>query len=1129
MMTQNTVQSSTNAHIDSISPNLLISGWAVDSSDYDKSVRVAIYAGNALLAICTANQYRSDLDQMVGSGEHGFSAKLLFLPRSVDGAAATLQIRLVDLDSKANIAHNQYVCDFDAQKLPPGSVSNVGHFKELFDRIDASVLFDEAYLANECGQEFASRGEALLRYLSDCSLWEYRPSVWVDVDYLCAVAEMGEQIGINPLVWYFAQDQDADVGPNPLFSNHDYRIACAGDEALLEDESSPSEFDRWFNPNDTPALIEPSILVDLSYFAKNLGLKKNCSNHKLLEEMVVWLETAPGERNVSVLHPCFEQEWLQSHRILRQISSKKCMLTWFKCGLLPGLAPCAILQDKDIKQNYYLDLKNYELMFKFYGQDDLSKVSNRIDLKLFQQSVAKLKVADSDQTRSLLSRYMTAKHNVELPVFLKDVDPVFITNEYAGLVNFVFKRNGIKDINYICARWLDLLCLPKNYHDVALDKPAMVSLNDLDKMRAIAAPSGAVRASVLIPTYARDDLTLKCLISILVSTGLEDVEFLVAEDAAHIDGGWILQYFCPFIKLIKSEVNKGFLRNCNDAAKSAIGKILVLVNNDVIASRNALNQLLDTFERDEKIAVVGGLILNADGSVQENGGMLWRDASAWNYNRGWSPRDLLAQNFRDVDYVSGCWIGIKKSVWDEVGGFDSRYEPAYCEESDFCLTAWQRGYRVCINPASVITHLDGATMGTDEKSNSLKAYQVINRKKLLAKWRHLLAADFNVNGNPSPFHTGRSFKNKSISVVFDHYIPEPDRDAGSRTLFSICQTLAKIENNYVIFVPANNHRSEYAAQLEALGIEIILGDAGWNRFDDLIKNHSHFINFALVSRYDIAKKFEWQISQLNCKMALYIHDLDTLRKIPWGSGNARAEGFIKQAMTVHMANYHKIYARFDSILSCSEEETEMMRPYLGGKMVNIFPYDNKFKSMANPEGNRNDLIFVGSYNHTPNREGLRQFLETQWLTLSNRLPGARLHIVGSGFERDLAFAMKNVVVHGFVSDRTLNYLYSISRVSLAPLLSGAGVKGKVIESCAHGVPCVGTEVAYRGIDLAGQHAFCSGDMASMSDRVVLAHQAFNQDLSQQLIQMYQRLTSKNSIEEVINRLFLSASSELQPY
>ena len=220
-------------------------------------------------------------------------------------------------------------------------------------------------------------------------------------------------------------------------------------------------------------------------------------------------------------------------------------------------------------------------------------------------------------------------------------------------------------------------------------------------------------------------------------------------------------------------------------------------------------------------------------------------------------------------------------------------------------------------------------------------------------------------------------------------------------------------------------------------------------------------------------------------------------------------------MTQYAEKYRPLFSLFDDIVSLSEEETRLLQPHFGKKLIDIFPYDFPLVELTNHAIERHDVIFVGSYNHPPNREAISNFLENIWQGVVEQLPKATLHLCGSGFENAESLVGPNVVRHGMVSDQTLAYLYSISRVSIAPLLSGAGMKGKVVESCSHGVPCVGTELAWQGISLPSTYDHLSGAISDFAERLVKTYREYSRDNFVEMQGLYRSWRIENRMTDVL--------------
>ena len=247
------------------------------------------------------------------------------------------------------------------------------------------------------------------------------------------------------------------------------------------------------------------------------------------------------------------------------------------------------------------------------------------------------------------------------------------------------------------------------------------------------------RVSLIIPVHNRWVLTMNCLRSIVTAkTAIEGVEIIIADDGSHDDTEEIIRKN-EWLIHARMERNSGFIDNCNHAATFAKGEIIVFLNNDTMVGDNWLDELLDTFRRTRDCAIVGSQVYGSDGSLLESGGIIWRTGEVWNSGRrlekeGWFKVDYQ----REVDYVSGCAMAIKREMWDLLGGFDTLYRPAYFEDTDICMRAHAYGKKVVVQPHSRILHFEGLSNSKGD-DKGLKKYQKINQLKFISRWKDAIS------------------------------------------------------------------------------------------------------------------------------------------------------------------------------------------------------------------------------------------------------------------------------------------------------------------------------------------------------------------------------------------------------
>lgn len=599
--------------------------------------------------------------------------------------------------------------------------------------------------------------------------------------------------------------------------------------------------------------------------------------------------------------------------------------------------------------------------------------------------------------------------------------------------------------------------------------------------------------SIIIPVYNQLRYTWGCLQSILATGGQVSYEIILADDKS-TDQTKRIGEKVENIRIVRNVDNLRFLRNCNHAATYAKGDFILFLNNDTKVHENWLQSLLQLAHTDETIGVVGSKLLFADGKLQEAGGILWEDGSAWNYGRGDNADKPEYCYVKETDYVSGCSLMVRADLWRELGGFDERYVPAYCEDSDLCFEARKRGYKVMYQPFSVVTHFEGVSNGTD-LSEGFKKYQVENSKKFFEKWKKELQINHYANGQHVLRARDRTKNNKRLLVV-DHYVPAYDQDAGNRTMHEFVK-LFKQEGYHVVLLPNNFSWTEkYTPAYQQMGVEVLYGAwyaQNWEKW--LVESGSEF-DTVLLSRPHIAKKYMDAMRQnTNAKILFYGHDLHFLREI------RQYELTHDELLLDSINEWYRIelnlinqadFSFYPSIIEVQMIQKEKPEARVGE--IPAFIFSNIDKRPYRLDG-RKDLLFVGSFGHVPNEDAILWFVYDIWPRLQQAIPELHFHIVGNKPPSEIQkLDSSNIQVHGFVSDEELKRLYTTCRLNIVPLRFGAGIKGKVVESLAYGLPVITTLVGAEGITNAKnymavadtQDAFAEAVLALYNDEEKLA-------------------------------------------
>lgn len=585
----------------------------------------------------------------------------------------------------------------------------------------------------------------------------------------------------------------------------------------------------------------------------------------------------------------------------------------------------------------------------------------------------------------------------------------------------------------------------------------------------------SVDVSIIIPVFNKLDYTLACLESLMSNLPKDIKSEVVVVDNASTDKTSILSKV-KGLTYVQNEKNEGFVGGCNIGAQHSKGEYLVFLNNDTVITPGWLEYLYKTISVDPGIGLVGSKILYMDGRLQEAGGIIYKDGSGCNYGKTDHPDRYQYNYVRDVDYCSGASIILRKKLFDDLGGFDELYAPAYYEDTDLAFKVRGRGLRVLYQPRSVIYHIEGGTAGTDTGSG-FKKYQEINHKKFLNRWSDDLRKN---HYTPDEQYLAKDGRKRKIALIVDEAVPSPEEDSGSVRMFRIITSLIELGYKVVFYPNYAVSSNPNIAALQQMGVEVVYGETELHEI--LFWNGKHF-DLVILSRPRIASLF-LDLCNAYCKKAKIIFDTVDLhflrlkRQAEYESSATDKKNIEKKADA-----YERLEKQFmqevDATLVVSEIEKKILEQ---DKIQNVrilsnihILNDDAYKSGYDK---RRDLLFVGGYKHAPNIDAVNWFVDTILPSVVKELPGIKLHVVGSHMPEALESKLKktpNVILDGFVSDDELRKLFMQSRVFVAPLRFGAGVKGKIGQSIEFGTPIVSTEIGIEGMHLQDRYSCLVAD------------------------------------------------------
>lgn len=565
--------------------------------------------------------------------------------------------------------------------------------------------------------------------------------------------------------------------------------------------------------------------------------------------------------------------------------------------------------------------------------------------------------------------------------------------------------------------------------------------------------------SIVIPVHNKFEVTYNCLASLMVSPNEASFEIILVDDGSK-DETLNIADLIGGITVLRNETALGFVRTCNKGGVVARGRYIVMLNNDTEVGPRWLDELLHVFRTQDRVGMVGAKLLYPNGTLQEAGGIVWNNGDPWNYGRGANPYDPRYNYLRDVDYLSGACVMLSKPLWDDLRGFDELFAPAYFEDTDLAFRVRAKGLRTIYMPFCEIIHFEGISSGTST-SSGMKRYQEINRPKF--KKRHAPACYYNgVVGEDVELNKDRNVRYRAL--VIDATTPTPDKDAGS---YAAIQEMRLLQSFYckLTFVPENMaYLGQYTEDLQRMGVECVYAPFVTSPVE-LLRQRGREFTIVYITRYTVAEKYIDAIREFAPQARIVFNnaDLHFLREMRMAIANHNPE-LMEQALKTRDTEL-AVMREVDLTLSYNEVEHAVILSHnLNSSRVAKCPWVIDLPERVPEFKMRRDIAFLGGYGHHPNIEAVEGFVREVMPLLRERLPGARFLVYGSNPPKSFdALECEDVVIAGWVGD--VAEVYDTCRVFVAPLKTGAGLKGKVVGALAHGVPSVLSPIAAEGVGL----------------------------------------------------------------
>jgi GT2 family glycosyltransferase len=573
-------------------------------------------------------------------------------------------------------------------------------------------------------------------------------------------------------------------------------------------------------------------------------------------------------------------------------------------------------------------------------------------------------------------------------------------------------------------------------------------------------------ATIVVAVHADCHVVERCLRTIAEARTTTPFEVVLVPDNAPRKTRRLLKRRVSGARLL-APGGDGFLLATNRGSAEALGRFIVLLNDDTLVLDDWLDALVERADSDVQIGAVGAQLLELDGRLQEAGSIIWRDGTGWNYGKGDDPERARYRFVREVDYCSGAALLVRRDAFEQLGGLDERFAPAYYEDADLCFGLRDLGLKVVYEPASQLLHRQGTSYGDAEKDSASARLQRRNRKRFVEKWSAELEHQSLTDRNRLDRHADRNQSDRVL--VWDHQMLTPDRDAGSVRMWEMIRQLRALGTR-VTFIPDNLYRNEpYSRRLGGLGVEVLDGPV------DLAAELARLgpeLHLAILSRPHVAAHTIDYVREL-APDATVIYDTVDLHHV---RERRRAEvGGLSFGKAAALKEVELAMVRASDItIAVSEEERTIILDEVPDASVAIIGIIQPPHPEGRSADQREGLLFVGGFAHTPNIDAAVRLIRDVMPRVWCERPDTNVTVVGTGPpELVRGLGGPRVDVAGWVED--IAPLLDDARALVAPLSYGAGVKGKITSALAAGLPVVTTRVGAEGIPQGSDHALLIGD------------------------------------------------------
>jgi len=592
--------------------------------------------------------------------------------------------------------------------------------------------------------------------------------------------------------------------------------------------------------------------------------------------------------------------------------------------------------------------------------------------------------------------------------------------------------------------------------------------------------------SIVIILHNRAELTLSCLYSLLINP-FKSYELILVDNNSTDATRQLLQRLHG-AKIILNDENLHYLLACNQASQVVESNHLLFLNNDAQILGDSITIAVNTLNSSDDIGAVGGKLILPDGTLQEAGSIIWKDGSCIGYGRGDSPTAPQYMFQRSVDYCSAAFLLTRRELFLELGGFDEDYQPAYYEETDYCVRLQKLGKKIIYNPQVSILHYEFASSTHSNSSKHAIALMEKNQKILKSKHQDWFQLQYPSDLKNLCLARTQARENRKRILFIDDRVPHPYLGSGyTRSYKILCEM---VDQGYAVTLyPTDlSHTEDWTNIYADISAEIeVMRGYNFLLIEDLLQERKGYYDIIFVSRPHNMKHFNLVLS--NNKNLLgktkVIYDAEAIFCYrEWEQKRLQGKAVTAEELTIALDRELKLAEKSHCIISVSQYEQQKFIEF-GYKTVKLLGHSIPTSPTPNSFNERHNLLFVGSiYDlNSPNADSVLWLSESIFKIIQSQL-GQKVNLLIAGTNK---VGKLNHQVHKLGNDSIqmlgriddLTDLYNQSRLFVTPTRFAAGIPHKVHEAAARGLPIVTTSIIAEQLGWKNESELLVADSAEM--------------------------------------------------